>query len=709
MKNRILTLVAVVATAGLIMAWGCGGKALEGPGTVGVTGESVPVDIELAFVTGDVGSTTPVTKDLIDDCNLGLDGEGSGSPENITTVCNMAAVGSATVPGGLVPIVAITKIGGIYETPTEACVRVGESPSNCITWLKSGTAGNCYILFSGYTYAHSLINSEFIPISMSANFTFSWGPAINLETAAIGVKGDQINLTAVPFNELYTALATEVPTPDIDWSGCAGILDNATDPFDGTDYENMVDAINLKYIQSATILSPSKSCTVAVAHTAQISLNGITSGSIDFYRDPFKVSGYIVDDIANPKVGLDGFYSAANFTFKDSAGNALIEGGTNDPTLLEIVAGANMEFSSSQIFTSNIHFVTDIGAVKPIPTFDYVEPVSTFDVKISPNDAWKTEFSVNTYTFDNMVVYDTVNFLSLQQDVPATLHAVSPAAVASEFYKATLDSTMAAFTRPAITHDAVPPTTVLDEWIDNVGQSDLVATLAHDAANNLYTFADATNVAALYQADRWTKETVTTNAGVGYLATMTLDLANVVDIITNNDAEDYEFSNRDLVWMSVTVPGVNLNDAGYVLFVMGENGITKCGAMSMEYIEYDPLGDPGVLKLVPTSGAYVDCSLDSSPIVKFSGGQAGVGAYYNGLEITEANNGHELRDWDGDGGVTEDLALKGITGFGGATYMLNLIIASEPPLNMAFDINGFYNGGFSKVGQIASPAEMFMN
>ena len=703
MNNKILMLVAVAATAGLIMAFGCGGQALMEGGTVETPGGSVPVEIEVGFVTGDVGSTTPVTKDLIDDCNLGLDGDAAGSPENVTATCTMSAVGNATVPGGLVPLVSRKDES---ETPAAACVAAGETPSNCITWLLMGTAGNCYLYFSGYTYSHPLINSEYIPISMSGDFEISWGPAINLETAAVGVKGDALNLTATLFNELFEDIDENVPTPAIDWSQCAGILDNATDPFAGTPYANMVSAHDLKYRQSATLLQVDSVCTISVTHSAEISLNGTTSGTVDFYRDPFKVSAYIVDDIADPKVGLDGFYSASNFTYKDSAGNALLEGGTNNPTSLTVVAGANMEFSASQISsgdgmmmmgTGNISFTSDISGVRTDLTFDYSEPIGEFSIKIDPVTAVKLELSNDTYSIDDMVVYDTVNNKSLQQDVIVYLHTVAPPAVASDFYKASLDSAMNAFTRPVIANDAVPPTTVIDQWIDSDGINS--AKLVHDPEpdNNLYTFTDATNHPG-YEADRWTKEDVYHISGpLSY--SITLDLLDVANIITDNDAGD-TYVARDLVWESVTSP--SNDDAAYVIFVMAEDGATICGAMTMELVNavYEP-----------TSGGYKDCSADDSPIVKVVGTEIGMTVFYNGLELTEANGGHEYRDWEGDdvGGVDPDgevLTLKPLAGFASDdSLQLHLIIASQSPGNMTFKINGFYNGGWTKVGQIPSPGE----
>jgi hypothetical protein len=132
MKNKLLVLVALVATAGFLMAWGCGGKATIGAGTEEYSGESVPV--MLIAGGGSESSVGSVTKDLV---SPPMSGSSEGliyMPGQTVTITGCVFDMNTLSDSADTPIVGdLASPYGLTEAAA-ACVTGGKSAKNCLAW-----------------------------------------------------------------------------------------------------------------------------------------------------------------------------------------------------------------------------------------------------------------------------------------------------------------------------------------------------------------------------------------------------------------------------------------------------------------------------------------------------------------------------------------------------------------------------------------------
>ncbi len=485
MKNKILVLIAVVASAGLIMAWGCGGKATLDGGTAYGDVDSVPITISGGAGALDV--LTSSTKNIpIEPGGGRLDfgAESIGGSGSIT--------GCDIVPSALshnsVPV--IPKVSG---DPKADCDAAGKDPLNCITWEVTHPVSAKFALIQlrGNMHDIPLSDTDYILMRLKCSVhvdvddlslepladTRSTSRLVEFMTVDYIANGSPDFAIEKPdFDFLDMTIVDDDTNGNSGWdttvaTGCKGgvypTCDFSADAVRDLKPAQFLPTTFNDFRKVISFSAKGSGGTQVIDFDRYIEMmvttNGVTSGSLDKVFDNTYVSYLFCDNVDVECALTATHYDLAAFSSLSSGGGGVVEDGDVDPTEVTLTLTPGLSYTDGTANATNITLAgTGLPAGMPATVSTLTLPPNSGIANIGVANAWAYEKQQFVYEIKGIKAIDGGGNVSIQKD-PVSLNLVAmPSASTAMFADHFGLDSDEIFNYPGLAQDEFAPAAALD-------------------------------------------------------------------------------------------------------------------------------------------------------------------------------------------------------------------------------------------------------
>jgi len=438
MKNKILMLIAITATAGLIL-WGCGGSSnlKEMPTSEGSNGETTEITVNAGAGTASSASAAlNVTKDISGTAGAESDGEVDAPGEALIVTCGIT-YGSNLAGDILTPIVAL----GEDDDYVAACEDAFASKNRCVACRTISTepiyddALPPNLL--GYSWCKAFclgmvpsdVEGEVIPMEITFTTQFSIMGELDPLTVMFRQLGtrDYVELGMPPAAHPWVEADIEDiinpanPVPNYDLTGCDGgggaMKITLVDPVSGNplekDFLHVENALLPRLWQKNFAIDHmgNGQCIVKTIIETNVPLEGLTTGmhTASLLRDPIILDSIWYDEITDLSYAMLGTFERTEIYLTTGLLKMLVAGGDfhfSNLTGQVKISGVAYSLEPSQITGYNIQFT--------IPTYPaglskfstgvwYDSDASKFIVSDTKGMAWQLQGTAADLIVRNLV------------------------------------------------------------------------------------------------------------------------------------------------------------------------------------------------------------------------------------------------------------------------------------------------------------------